>query len=562
MMLTRFMPALSAALFLSLSATNSSAQLARLPGVVDKPTPGMELPDLNQIDEPNASPLAEAPVLNRIPDADEYITTLRSVEFEGNTVIRSSTLQKLIKPYLNKAMTKGELAKLKHDIRKFFYDKGYIFVLVVTKPQDFSTGNLKVSIYEAKVGDKYFEGDFIRPYILKGISQRTPQGSVIHEERTESMISDITDLRDVEASLTLKPGKKTATTDMYITLTEKQEDVQMVSVDNYGNDLTGKIITTGHFEKSNTFKMGEKLYVDLQKSNESLFGYKVGGVIPTGLRNINFETSYTRQDSEIGGRLNALQATGETRVFDAAISSKLHNTRDTSIVLRGGYETRTHESRLANTLDTSDKLHKAYIENTYLYKGYNKVIYGAAKLSKGLNFSDTSHKGGVDVSRAVGDPEAYIFEPVIVANIRPFKLDGEFKTFAAGQMSSHKLLSSDLFAIGGYGSIRGFNMANEAAEMGYIFSGEYNHALPFLKIKNTRVSAGPFIDGGAIYNRVAGTVQDSHFYSTGLGLEITTKLSPKVSDTKLRFDWAHPIGDYQSPRISSNTFYFSVKQYF
>ena len=41
---------------------------------------------------------------------------------------------------------------------------------------------------------------------------------------------------------------------------------------------------------------------------------------------------------------------------------------------------------------------------------------------------------------------------------------------ARAQLASHTLLSSDLFAVGGYGSIRGFDIAEEAAEAGYVFS--------------------------------------------------------------------------------------------
>lgn len=148
----------------------------------------------------------------------------------------------------------------------------------------------------------------------------------------------------------------------------------------------------------------------------------------------------------------------------------------------------------------------------------------------------------------------------MLVNSRPFSTQGTIKALIRGQLSSNTLLSSDLMTAGGYAGIRGFNVAQEAAESGYNFSLEYNHILPF-STDRVEVKAGPFLDGGALYNRVAGSLEDTHFYSTGLGLEVEAKIVP-VGDTVLRLDWARPIGSYKSEQVSSDTFYVRLKQEF
>jgi hemolysin activation/secretion protein len=211
-------------------------------------------------------------------------------------------------------------------------------------------------------------------------------------------------------------------------------------------------------------------------------------------------------------------------------------------------------------LDTKETINKIYVDTSYLYRGHSSIFYGGVKLSKGVDIFNASDKGDANTSRLFGDQDAIIFEPVLLTHFRPFSDLGTFKAFAKGQMASHTLLSSDLFTVGGHGSVRGFDVAQEAAEMGYNFSLEYSHVLP-IKVEDVTFKAGPFLDGAAVYNRVVGTIEDKHFYSVGLTFETIANIIP-AGETLFSIDWARPVGNYTSNRISDDIVYFSLKQSF
>jgi hemolysin activation/secretion protein len=546
---------------LSLCAYSANAQVERFPGLIDRQTPDVNVPESYSLDNEEQEPLEQSPILKKITDADKVLATLKSVSFEGNTVIDNNDLQEVIKPYIGKKFTKGDLSELKFDVKKAFYDKGYILVRVVTKPQKFSNGNLKVNIYEAKVGDVVISaGNAVKTWLVEKIAGRVKSGQVITEKALESMVSDLRDLPGVDASVNLRPGKKFSTTDLNLALQSIKEDINSISVDNYGSELTGEVVAAAHLEKSNLFKLGEKFTLDLQRSEEDLWSVAVGAATPIGIKNIKLETFYIYSENEIGARLEGLRASGETNAYRVALSSKLLNTRKHQTVVRFGYEDRTHESFLSDVTDTKDNLRKLFVESSYIFRGISSVVYAAVKISKGMDIFGASEQGDINASRLTGDPEAWILEPTILINTRPFSDDGNIKAIFRGQISSDDLLSSDLFTVGGYGNIRGFDVAQEAAEAGYNFNIEYNHIIP-TPLDDVQFKAGPFFDGGAVYNRVQGSLQDTHFYSAGIGIEARAKIVP-AGDTVVRFDWAHPIGSYRSNQVSSDTIYLRVKQEF
>lgn len=536
----------------------------RLPGVIDRPVPSVEIPKSHSLDAPVGKPLGDAPQLGAVENGGQVVATLNRVVFNGSTVIGDDVLQKVVAPYLGHPITKADLAQLKFDVTSAFYDRGYILVKVVTPPQDLSDGELEVAVYEAKVGaiNVQDEQGVLQPQIVNGITHRVHPGTVFQERPVESMISDINDLKNVEATLNLQPGQEFSTTDLNIAIREAEEDVNRFTLDNYGAKLTGRAVAGLHLEKSNLLHLGETFGLNLRGSNGDLWSVGGDAAIPTGLENIVAEVGYLHSENNIGDRLKALDAEGETDRLNLALSSKLVNTRNVKATVRGGFEGRVHKSSLAEVEDTKDDIRQFYVEGTYLQRAINTIFYTSGRVTHGIDSWGGNKKGDPMASRALGDPEAWRFEPVVYVNWRPpFEQSGVLKALATGQYSTNTLLSSDLFVLGGYGSVRGFEPAQETGESGYQFSVEYDHELPYTSNSIWKLSAGPFVDGGAVYNRLQGQVEDTHLYSAGLGLEAVGDLVP-AGETRFRVDWARTLGDYDSAEVLGNTVYFGISQNF
>jgi len=532
----------------------------RAPGIIDRLFPDFKVPESHSLDKEKKKRLQEEPRLKRVSDAKTLIGKVKAVAFSGNTKLSDRKLRKITDPYLGKRLTKGTLAKIKYDIAKAYYDKGYTLVVVTTPPQQIKGGKLKVNILEAKVGKLNIrENEALRSWIAKAFTSRVREGRVFHEDTVTSMVSDINDLKNVRSSVTLKPGKKRGETDLDIVIRKASENNQNISTDNYGSPLTGKQVTSAHLEYGNLFKLGERASLDLRKSADELWSVSTSGSVPIGIRNIRLEGNYLRSANEIGGRLKAFDASGKTETAGAALSSMLLNTRDEKATIRVGFDAREHEAFTVGLRENKDNIRQGHISGSYLFRGARSVIYTAAKVSRGFDVFGASKEGQADATRATGNPDAWIFKPTFLANMRTSQ-KGSVKALVTGQMASDALLSSDLFVLGGYGSVRGFEVANQSGEAGYQFSVEYSHSIPIHNKWN--LSVGPFVDGGSVFNRVDFSAPDDKIYSVGLGAELSTSLIP-VGDTKLRMDWGHPIGGYQtSSNVDSDTFYFKLTQGF
>jgi hemolysin activation/secretion protein len=529
------------------------------PGVIDRPTP---TPPVDLQRKP-AGLEDLTPKAKEVPGADEVVANISKVSFKGMSVVSEPDLQAAVAKYLNRPITRGELAQLKFDIQRIYYDRGYILVRVVTPPQNLADGSLDVVVYEAVIGDIEIANDnVLRDWVVEALTSRVKPGAVFHERAVESMVNDFNDIKNVDATINLRPGSQTGATNLLLNIVKADEEEQNFSVSNYGSELTGEIVGTANFEKSNYFGAAEKFDVDVIISNGITRSVQGAFSIPTGFRNVKFDTRYIRSDIEVGDRLESLMIEGETQIFDAAFSSTLINMRRQVAQIRVGYQMRQHKSFLADVLNTKDNIRQVFLESSYLARLPNLLLFGSLRFAKGIDVFGAAELGEADATRSEGEPEVLLVQPTLFANYRPSE-NGQIRAVVTGQIANNTTLSSDLFILGGYGSVRGFEPAETTGEAGYQFSVEYTHKLwsGMWQGKNVTASAGPFVDGGKVWNRVEASVQDNSLVSVGFGAEIEAALT-KYGPTKLRFDLAVPVGSYNSPEVEGTTIYLRFGQTF
>lgn len=528
------------------------------PGVIDRGIPEKNITSPVKAKAP-ARVEQDAPKVERVSEPGEKVPTITGIEFNGNTSVSSDVLHEIAAPFLNKPLTKGDLAELKYQLTTAFYDRGYILVKVTTPPQSLSDGVLTVNVHEAKIGNVIIHNEgVLYPPIAQSLVGRAEHGSVFHEKTAETIVSDLDDLKNVTASINLQPSEQFQSTDLHVHLKDVYENRHFVAFDNYGSELTGDLVGSAYVEHSNLFKMGETFSLMARKSDGDLESVVLGFDSPIGVSNVKLEMDVTYIDSEIGDRLSALDAKGQTNAVNVGLSKNLINTTHEVLSTKLGLDARRHASTIAGTLASEDDIRQLYLSLSYLKRFSDVVVYTEGKLSRGLEIWGASEEGDLLNTITHGDPEALRFEPTVLASWRPIA-QGELRFFATGQITNETLLSSDLFVLGGYGSVRGFEPAQETGDSGYSFSVEYLHDIP--AHESVQLRAGPWLDGGTVYNRQFGNTIDKNLYSAGIGISAVTDIL-KVGDTELRLDWAHTLGDYDSVLVDDNTFYFRVKQAF
>jgi len=540
------------------TAFSSRAALAqeRLPGVIDRPP--MEVPA--EVMEPVEMKPEKVPEMEKPEGQIELAAELKEVRLSGDVVLGEKALHRVVAPYLNRPLTRDDIVRLKFDLAKRYYDKGYVLVKITTPPQDLSDGVLDVVVYAGRVGDVVVNSTDIRPSVPAAMMKKVKKGEIFNERTVESAVKDVDDITNIKARLNLRPGTEVGTTDLVLTAEAAREDVQEFTVDNYGSDLTGNVVFTLDLQKSNLLKMGETMELLLRKSDKDLNTIYASYRTPVLLRNVRLDVNYLNSNNGIGDRLASLQATGRSERFGVALYGDVINMLQRKVSWRAGLDVRRHESFLTGIIESRDDITQAYGEVSYLVRKPGYVLYTSVRVTKGIDFLGSDSMGEGDASRAAGDPQAWRVKPTLYANIRMTE-NNFLQAYVLGQYASKTLLASDLFAIGGYGSVRGFQPAQETGDNGLQASVEYSYR--FVGTEIWDVKAGPFVDAGTVYNRVAGASVDTQLYSAGLGAEAVARYFG-FGASKFRFDWAHTLGDYLDPTTASNnnTFYVRFTQNF
>lgn len=536
------------------------AQTQRLPGVIEKKP--AEVPP--SVEEQPLQVQPGQPSPEEVERANEVVATLTGVQFTGVTVFDESDLQKVAAPYLNRPVTRGEIAQLKFDITKLYFDKGYILVRVVTPPQDLSDGILDIQVFEARIGKVTVNNESgLRSFIVRAMTTRIKSGEVFREGPVESTVNDLNDLGNVGANLNLQPGEEVGTTDLTLNLKKAPDDTQQISFDsNYGSDLTGDKVGAISLEKSNLLGFGESVNADFNRTEEGTWTAQGLVKVPIGFRNIKLDLRYVHSDIDVGDRLSSLGATGKTDIGEVGFSSVLLNMHRQRIEVRTGLQGRQHRSFLLGVPETDDDIRQVFLEGSYTARFPRAIVYGFLRGVKGVDILGASDEGEPMNTRVSGDPTAWMIQPLLFVNVRPSQR-GTLKAQVTGQWASDTVLSSDLFVLGGYHSIRGFEPAESTGDAGMQFSVEYDHQIFDGNSGGIdwNVKGAAFVDGGIAFNRQNGQVTDDHLYSAGVGLELSTNLT-KIGESKLRFDIAFPLGNYDSPTIDDSTVYVRVVQTF
>jgi len=536
----------------------ASAQVAvnRLPGVIDRPTPEVPLPP------PPAPlpPLVGAPTPEKVPDANAPIPTITRVEFSGNSVESTADLDQVVAPYLNRKLTRGDLAEMKFELTRRYYEDGYILVRVVTPPQTLDNGILKVEIYEAKIEKIQANKGVLAQYIVNGFTSEIRPGSVFKESDVESMVRDLDDLPGVSAAVDLRPGSQLGTTDLDLVLKQVKDFQQSVSVNNYGSKLTGQWLFNGNFQYGNLLGLGERYFLNVTGSNDSLFTIQGGIQTPIGLRNIILDTSYLFSNSDIGNTFASLGQSGTTNDFKIGLSSALMNTARQKITLRFGFDARHLVSEILNgsVTQSDDQIREFSLDGTYLLRLSDTTVLADAQIVQGCGCLGANPEGDPLASVKNGDPSSTILRGTLFGR-QNLWTNGSLKGLLTGQYTWDTLLASDLFSIGGYGSVRGFQPAESTGNSGLQTSIELDQTVWHNEQWNILV--GAWFDGGWVWNSVPGAAIDNALYSVGLGAELHTGITT-LGDTAVRFDWAHPVGSYRDPNIDSDTFYLQLLQTF
>ena len=493
---------------------------------------------------------------------------VKKIEVIGNTLIDDATLASVLDVGEGLEVTLGILHLMAEEISSLYGMQGYILTRAYVPEQEIENGVVTIQVIEGKLGKLEVTGNekFNSDNILARLEPLRDDPE-LKEDTLEKYLLGLNATQGLNVKAVLKPGEEFGTSDLMLQAEESRTYRVTFDADNFGSRFTGEQRYGLTGEAGSLLRLGDQLAVRAVKSNEDQFFVNPSYSIPIGPYGTTATLSYTYTDFNLGGNLVALNAGGRANIVTLDLTHSLIRTRNSEFHLSVGGEIRNFENGLAGAPSSDDKLRDAYVEVGGFFKDSLRAqSFYNLRLQQGFSERDVTDPLN---SRFLGRGDALISGLDFTRYQSAFIGKAYFVLKARGQAVSRRVLSPDQFAIGGFGSVRGYPLAEAAGDHGYFISTELVIPFPLKKtvIENPRtvqldqiLSLFAFLEHGKVFikNRQPGEI-DQDLSGAGLGFRLTMpSLGPNYPLMSFALAYGFPVFGGPDPSDgSSSTLYLN-----
>jgi len=403
---------------------------------------------------------------------------VKKIEVTGNTLIDDATLAPLLEVGDGLEVTLGILHLIAQEITSLYAEEGYILSRAYVPEQEIVNGAVTLQVVEGRLGALEVTGAerFDREDILARL-QPLKEDPALTESALEKSLLELNDILGLKVKAVLKPGEAFGTSDLTLSAEESRPYRIAFDADNFGSRFTGEQRYGLTGEAGSLLLLGDRFTVRRVESNEDQDFINPYYSVPVGPYGTTVTLSYLFAEFNLGDQLAALNAGGESNIFTVDVSHSFYRTRNNEFHLSLGGEIRNFKNDLASSSSSDDKLRDVYVAAGGFFKDSLRArTFYNVRLQQGFSERDVSDPLN---SRLLGRGD------VLIAGIDVTRFQSAWigKTYfilkAKGQVASRRVLSPDLFAVGGFGSVRGYPLAEVAGDNGFYVSAEFVVPFPF-----------------------------------------------------------------------------------
>ena len=458
---------------------------------------------------------------------------VRSIVFEGNTVIESKELAAAVKEYIGQPLSMEEMGELTDRITMVYQEKGYILARAYLPEQEIKEGALKIAVAEGRIGKiKVVGRTHYHDRVIKRYFGTQEKLGVIKESALEKGLVLSNEIPKVKTDIVLKEGAKPGEVDMAVNV--KDTGFLTFGMDagiDYNN--FGSIYTS-----RNRYGATANIYDHFWGSKLKIRGVVGDSIddsalitgdwdVPVNRYGTRLLANYVAANYLIGEGLEFMGLGGDTEIYGFKALHPLITRKNKRFEVSAGYQHKHVESKISGSLrvDATNTFHVGFnFDNLDRFLGKNIVFFdyrhGHLEPQKEYTWSDTAASASYSIAK------------LDLARIQKVYGYSSLLVRGSGQYSSEKLVSSEQIVIGGYGSVRGHQPAASIGDSGYTLSAEYMMAPPFVadkKLFGLRVTQmfqlAAFYDYGQIYvnDPDPGVFDTSTLAGAGIGFRIFYK---------------------------------------
>jgi len=423
-----------------------------------------------------------------LEDQDETMMAgvfVKDIIIEGNTVIDTETLNKIVEPFKDRELSLEEMGELTDLLTMTYQEEGYILARAYLPEQEIVDGVIKIAIAEGKIGKIKVSGyTHYKEDVLKRYFQQQQKHGVIKESLLEKGLLMTTGIPNVKTSVVLKEGEQPGEVD--VILDTKDSSVVTFGVDmsvdynNYGSDLVGKhrygtaIGFSDHYIGS---KLALRIVTGGDPDDSALFTGE--WAIPINSYGTQVALDYLHSNYAVGEALIELGMTGRTEMYGAKIFHPIFKKKNMNLQFSFGYRNKYNKNIILDATRSIDESNNLYVffnfDNLDRFLGKNIV-------SLGYTWGAMEFDATVSPSR-LGADRGFDKYQLNVARIQKIYGYTNIMLRAAAQYTDKRLTPMEQVGVGGYGTVRGYKPSILLGDSGYNYSAELMFAPPYMAEK-------------------------------------------------------------------------------
>lgn len=501
-------------------AVPSSAEPSRVGGQIAP----MQAPTLSTA----APAVASGGTISAPNGAEKVKLTLQSVTVDNMTVYTEKQIAYLYKDMIGKQISLADVYGIAEKLTAKYRNEGYVLTQVVIPPQTIDGGNVRLRVVEGFVENVTIQGATQNNIgYMQEFADKIKAAKPLNAKSLERYVLLMNDLSGVSARAVLSPSKTPGASDVTLIVEQKPYDL-FFQVDNRGSRYLGALQANAGVRLNNIFGMYEAINLQTVTAPDGwptreLDYFGASWTQPLNHEGTRMTLSGSVTSTAPGFDLEAFDVRGLAKSAGVEVTHPFVRSRMQNLF--GSVKFNYLNSERKDNLGlgtTEDRLRVLRAGGTWQFTdkmvGINTMT---AELSKGLSILGASDKNDAGLTRALGDPD--FFKSTLEIS-RLQRLSDKFELFASasGQKSSHTLLASEEFGIGGatYGSA--YDNSEITGEDGIAFRTElrvnnaFDHSFDMLQFYG-------FYDVGKVWDRDNAIVKDQErsLASTGLGSRFT-----------------------------------------
>ena len=453
--------------------------------------PEIVIEDSRAVKDPGAGPTF---VVNRI-------------ELEGNTLFSEEDLAPFIDLGGSLRVTLGILNLMASEITNHYVKAGYILTKAFIPAQKVRDGVVKILVVEGRLEDiEVIGNERTSTESILDRMQPVRDEKILREQTLARALLQMNDALGFEAKSVLKPGSLLGTTDLVLKIKETRPYSISLDVDNFGSRFTGEQRFGVTAQLGNIFALGDRFSMRAVKSNGDQLFLNPSFTFPISNMGTEVGFSFIYSDFVLGENLVLLEAQGESALYILHVTHPFHRSRRAEfyITLGGEYREFSNSDLFGPTSD--DQLAGVFLTaGGFFSDPLQARTYYALRLQQGFTEGDLNDPLN---SRFMGNGEVFIASLTFKRYQAAFIGKSYFIFRGNFQWAGDRVLSADQFTIGGFGTVRGYPLAEFAEDNGLAVSMEYVVPFPFkialtdnpkMKTLDQLLSFFGFIDHARVY---------------------------------------------------------------